>query len=127
MVQPLWKTIWLYLLKLSISIPYEPAATKRPVQERSVSPPGIAPRGPKGPATTERLKKLAGPPSLILTARRRNSLQPQATTRTELRKRMSSKRSHVKRSKSTQMEFRNRWNYSVLLVERVQNDGHPWR
>lgn len=36
------------------------------------------------------------------------------------------KKSEIKSKDSTYMKFRNRWNQSMLLVERVWEDGYPW-
>lgn len=42
------------------------------------------------------------------------------------RKRMLSKKSDITRNDAMYMELRNKWNYAVLLVGRVQDDGYPW-
>lgn len=36
------------------------------------------------------------------------------------------KKSEIKSEDSTYMKFRIRWNQSMLLVERVWDDGDPW-
>ena len=108
LAQPLWKTVWLYLLKLCILVSYDsaipllgiyPTEVHAYIHQKTCArmfravPPGIAPNYPKCPSTTEQINKLwhICPINSYIT-RRRNNLQLKARIWMDLRKKMLGKK-----------------------------------
>ena len=99
MVQPLWKTVWKFLRKLKIELPYDPSIPllgiypgKTIIQNDTCTPMFIAAlftiaktwKQLKCPSTAERIKKMWYIYNGILLSYKKNEIMPFAATQMDL-------------------------------------------